>query len=425
MKIGVLGGGLAGLACAHYVQKIGAQPVVFEAKDHLGPFSKQVDLSAGRVDPVVSPISGSDTALCGLLADLDLLGDVTWRPIRRSAALGGNSHDLQRASDLLTYESSPWFDRLRAAVGIFYATRLKTYGLGLDNIPAREWLERVFGRRVAHSAWLPFLERRFGEHAERVPAYWVWDLLTRLCSAHDAIRGYLRGGSQVLYGALHKAILDHGGEVHLCTRLEGADFYAGHAIVAADGRELEFDGLICAVYPAELRKMAQGQLATLLPPSDPPSLRRVTACIAATRRLSGSHETIIVDDPGPFQSILEPTHVIPTESLGSHLVYLSYLEPPGGGAWPSDDEVRQQATDTLTRLFPPFSAEDVQHLEITRCDQAEPVPALGALSSQTRLRLGDTTVFLCSSAQAYPRPASWDAEVTLAREAASEIFHSG
>ena len=50
------------------------------------------------------------------------------------------------------------------------------------------------------------------------------------------------------------------------------------------------------------------------------------------------------------------------------------------------------------------------------------MPLLGAAGTRTRLRLADTTVYLCSNSQTYPRPVSWDADVTLAREAASEIY---
>jgi phytoene dehydrogenase-like protein len=43
MRIGVLGGGIAGLACAHYLLKSGHTPIVFERSDQHGHLSQRLE----------------------------------------------------------------------------------------------------------------------------------------------------------------------------------------------------------------------------------------------------------------------------------------------------------------------------------------------------------------------------------------------
>ena len=61
-------------------------------------------------------------------------------------------------------------------------------------------------------------------------------------------------------------------------------------------------------------------------------------------------------------------------------------------------------------------------MNITRSnDAAEPITLVGSLRRAIPTRIPNTRVFLCTSAQAYPRRIGWDTEVTLARETAAAV----
>jgi protoporphyrinogen oxidase len=418
VRVGILGSSFAGLACAYYLAKAGHVPVVLEPGDQLGRGGPQLDVEGSRIDGGPCAIRAMDTALCGLLADLELAGRIHWRPQRAAVLAGGMLRPIRCAGDFLGLAALPWRERLRAAAGLVYTTELKTYALELDDIAATEWLPRVFGAMTYERVWRPLLERRFGEYLDEIPAYWAWRLLGRLRHGEREVLGYLRGGYSELCRQLRRAIESRGGEVRLASPLSAVETRGERAWVELEGgRGLDFDALICSLAPAQVRKLARGPLAGLLPPEDPPYLDSVTAAVVTRRPLGSHYQTVLIDPSTPFQLVTDATRLLPGGSLGGrHVTYMTYYVSRSHTAALSDELVCKQALETLARLRPDFRDEVVERTEVLRRPDVEPVHTLGALRRRPAPRLGDSNVFLCSSAQAYPRACSWDSEVTLARE---------
>ena len=74
MRIAVLGGGVAGLASAHYFARAGHTPLVLEPSGALGQLGSPIVHEGLRIDRFSNSLRNTDTALCGLLADLGGLG---------------------------------------------------------------------------------------------------------------------------------------------------------------------------------------------------------------------------------------------------------------------------------------------------------------------------------------------------------------
>src|SRR5687767_14417493 len=97
MRIGILGGGMAGLACAHYLAKEGHTPVVLEASAWLGQLGEPIQHEGLRLDRTSNALRNGDTALCGLLAELGGLGRIIWRETRSAVAVKGEFHPVTSA----------------------------------------------------------------------------------------------------------------------------------------------------------------------------------------------------------------------------------------------------------------------------------------------------------------------------------------
>jgi protoporphyrinogen oxidase len=426
MRIAVLGGGVAGLACAHYLARSGHTPLVLEPSDALGQLGSPIVHEGLRIDRFSNPLRNSDTALCGLLADLGGLGRVAWRPTRSAVSMNGAFYPVSSASDLLRTASIAGLsgrDWVRAGLGLTYATQLKRYALHLHDVSASEWLPRVFGRRVYESWWRPFLEVRFGDYAEEVPAYWVWRQLNAYQTGRREIFGYLRGGIGWLGERLRRSIEARGGEVRLHAAITAVETSGGGCSVEVDGRERHVDAIVSTLPPGELAKLAGGRLASDLPNLDVPYQGSVTALVIVSKRVGEYYQTAFIDRDLPFQRTIEATHVVPSESLGSrHLLYMRNDCGPHTDAFKlSDDVVRKQALDGLRQWFPSFDARDVEAVHVSHNEAAEPITLFGKLRRSIPHRIPNTRVFLCTSAQAYPRRAGWDTDVTLARETAAAV----
>jgi protoporphyrinogen oxidase len=284
---------------------------------------------------------------------------------------------------------------VRAGLGLAYATQLKRYALDLHRVPAAEWLPRVFGRHVYETWWRPFLEVRFGEYADAVPAYWVWRQLNSYQTGRREVFGYLRGGIGWL--------------------------------IEVDGTERRVDAIVSTLPPGELAKLSGGLLARELPNLDVPYQGQVTALVVLQRRLGEYYQTAFVGPDLPFQRTIEATHVVPAESLGGrHLLYVRNECGPHTDAFKlPDDVVRKQALDSLRQWFPSFDPRDVEAVHISHNEAAEPIALSGDLRRAIPQRIPNSRVFMCTAAQAYPRRVGWDTEVTLAREISAAVAACG
>jgi protoporphyrinogen oxidase len=423
MRVAILGGGVAGLACAHYLAKGGHTPVVLEASAWLGQVGAPIEHEGLRIDRTSLAIRNGDTALCGLLGELGGLGRITWRETRSAVAVGGTHHPVTAARDLLRLLGFDTTDRLRAGLGLVYATQLKRYALHLDSVPASEWLPKIFGPRVYEKWWRPLLENRFGDYVDEVPAYWAWRQLNGYQTGRREVFGYLRGGAAWLAERLRRSIESRGGSVRLHARVTALETAGTHASVDIDGREEHFDDVISTLAPGDLAKLAGARLAYGLPNLDVPYQGRVTALLVSRRKLGDYYQTALVADDEVFQIVIEATKVVSTESLdGRHLIYVRGDCGPHTDTFKlPDDVVKKQALDALARWFPAFDRSAIEAVHISRDSHAEPITLIGQLERRLPTRIPNTRVLLCTSAQAYPRRVGWDADVTLARETAAAV----
>jgi protoporphyrinogen oxidase len=256
-----------------------------------------------------------------------------------------------------------------------------------------------------------------------VPAYWVWNTLNREKNGGQEVKGYLRGGYRFLADELARVIVARGGEVRLQQPVAGVDADGTGAVVeTARGRE-RFDAVISTLPLPLLRKVARGALAGAVPLPDLKYQGVVNALVLSRRRLERFYWTAVVDPSFPFQGVVETTHVIPTEWTGGrHLYYLmNYCGADTEIYGRSDELVKRQAVEGLMHLYPGFTQEDVETVYVFRAPHVEPAWTLGYLKRRPPTRVAGTSLYVCTTAQAYPRVTAWNTSVALARETVGTV----
>lgn len=422
-RIAVIGGGIAGLASAYFLLQHGYTPVVLEASDRLGGLATHFDHDGTQIDCFYHVILDSDSELCGLISELGLADRLSWSETGMGFHIGGTLYGFNSPMDVLRFRALSFADRLRTGIGALYITQIKRNGLDLDAVYARDWLLRIFGRRVFERIWEPLLRAKFGERRDTVPAYWVWNTLTREKNGKQEVKGYLRGGYRVVAETLRQAIVSRGGEVRFrsaVTAVEGS----GAAVRARIGGSEEcFDAAISTLPLPLLAKVAQGGLARAVPIPDLNYQGVVNAVILSRKRLERFYWTIVVDPRFQFQGVVETTHVLPPEWAGNrHLIYvMNYCDAGSELYGRSDDLIKRQAVEGLCALYPRFSAADVEDVYVFRAPYVEPVWTVGYLQKRPAPRVGNSRVYVSTTAQAYPRVTAWNTSVGLARETVAAL----
>ena len=423
-KIAVLGSGMGGLACAHYIARAGGRAIVLEPSGALGPSAPPIVHDGMRIERFWAPLQQTDTALCGLLAQLGGLGRIAWRRTVSGIGVDGAFHPASSTADLmrsLRLAELSRRERLLARAGLAYLTQLKCHPHDLRDLCAADWLPRVLGRRAYESYCRPFLEARFGEYGENVPADWVFRRIKAYATRHEVV-GFLRGGGGWLGARLRRSIEARGGEVRLHAAITAVETHPRGCRVEVDGRELEVDAVVCALPPARLAKLARGRLASALPDLDVPYQGVVSVLIVLARRLGRYYQTTFLDPDAPLRRTTEATHVVPAELVdGRHFLYVRDPCGPHTERFKQPDgAVCRRVIGALQQSFPGFSAREIEAVHVSRDEAAEPAP----VPRNLRRRLPSSIegrVFLCSPAAGPPRRANWDGDVMFARDTAAAI----
>jgi len=425
MRVAILGGGIGGLSCAHYALNAGMQPVIFEAQDCYGALSSQFTHDGARLDCFHTPLLGSDSAVCGLIAELGLSNLLVWRRTETLAYLEGQRRPFATGGDLLRFELLSRRDRARAAFGTMWSARWRRYGVALDPVPASDWLRRLYGPRFFERLWEPLLIAKYGEYADLVPASLAWRLLSQHVGQQRAVRGYLRGGYAGLGRRLADSIEARGGQVRLKTPVAQVEAASNQIqLELVDGSQQTFDAVVSTLTLPDLAKIAGPELLARLPNSNLAYHGLVSAVVMTRAPLGAGHyATFCLDRSMPFSHAADAASVVPADCLGGYRpIYLwrrcaahtrQYQAP--------DADVERDAIETLRTVYPTFDTSRVEAVRVFRASHVEPLWFVGAGDERPPVRIGTSRAYLCTVAQAYPRDPGSDTSVMLARETVQKL----
>ncbi len=422
-RIAVIGGGIAGLATAHLLLNHGYTPIVLESSAQLGGLGMHFEHQGAALDRFYHVILDSDQDLCGLLEELGIEDRIVWRETGMGFYLGGRLYAFNNPADLLRFRALSVVDRLRTGLGALYMTKIKRDALDLDGVYARDWLRRIFGRRVFDRIWGPLLKAKFGERLDTVPAYWVWNTLNREKNGKQEVKGYPKGGYHGIADALRATIVGRGGEVRLESPVSAVEADAAGVTLEIGGTRRLFPAVVSTLPLPALAKIATGPVARAVPLPDLNYQGVVNALVVSRQPLERFYWTIVVDPRFPFQGVVETTHVLPSEWIGDrHLIYLMNYCDAGSEIYARpDDLVKRQAIEGLRALYSHFNPADVEDVYVFRTPYVEPVWTVGYLQKRPAPRIGDTRLYVSTTAQAYPRVTAWNTSVALARETVAAL----
>jgi monoamine oxidase len=265
-RIGIVGGGIAGLVAALTLQQAGRRCVVFEAADRLGGrmHSQPAFWAQGQVSEWCGEFIDTDHMLLrglarrfGLVLD-DVNAAMPPHSVDTNWFLGGYYTDAELAADLVPVQAA--LAQQQAAVGSHYLWNdHDEAAVRLDRLSAHEWIE----------AFVP------GGHASRLGRYLDLGLvslngldtprqsaLNLVLPFHSDERFHVRGGNQQIPEAVAAALAD--GTVRTGWRLAVLAQQPGGGVTAgfdtpSGARELAFDRLILALPFTVLRRLDLSQ----------------------------------------------------------------------------------------------------------------------------------------------------------------------
>jgi protoporphyrinogen oxidase len=396
--IGVVGGGIAGLAAAHRLQERGHEVQVFEASEDLGGLAATYDTAGDRIEKFYHHLSKSEQTIVDLAQDLGLGEAIEWRVGKNAYYVDGVVHPMDTAWQILAYPHLSIYDKFRLGMlvlGIDVRGGVPTRGTyddftDFEDVPIEDFLLEHTTRGVFEHFFLPLLEAKFGDRWREVSAAWLLARV-RFRGERDLrkgeILGYLEGG----FGRLLDALVDSVGEVNISTGTRVTDLAVEEGAVSAltvdtaeGGDTHDVDSVVVATMPNVLEALTgytcevefQGTVCSVI---------SMDESLTETYWLNVAQQV-------PFGALVEHTNFVPPERYGGeHLLYaVSYIQDPDEELWGMDDDaVEETWLGGIESLFPDFDRESVNWIETARNPRTAPVYERGYLDMVIPYDLGE------------------------------------
>ncbi|PSP97573.1 protoporphyrinogen oxidase [Halobacteriales archaeon QS_5_70_17] len=394
--IGIVGGGVAGLAAAYRLQEAGREVEVFEAGDAVGGLAATYPTAGDRIEKFYHHLSKSEETIVDLAEELGVGDAVEWRVGRNAYYVDGVVHPLDTPWQILAYPHLSLYDKFRLAMLMFEVDvrggrpRPNAYEdlADYEDVPIREFLVEHTTRSVYENFWEPLLRAKFGSRAEDVSAAWLLGRV-KFRGERDLRRGeilgYFEGGFATLIDALVEAV----GRENVTTgaRVTGVDFddSVRSLTVETDAgvEQRAVDGVVIAAMPTVLEALTGYEC-------DIDFQGSVCALATMDDSLTDTYWLNVADD-APFGALIEHTNFVPPERYGGdHLLYVaSYVQSLEEELWRlSDAEVEERWLAGVEDLFPAFDRSSVREFRVARNPRTAPVYERGYLEMVVPYDLG-------------------------------------
>ncbi|MGH7550534.1 MAG: FAD-dependent oxidoreductase [Gemmatimonadota bacterium] len=425
----MIGGGIAGLAAAHFLLEAGASVEVFEAAPEFGGLGSTFRHDGRSLDRFYHVVLPSDDALLALCEDLGVRDRFYWRDASLGFLHRRRLYALRGPLDLLRFDAAAFSDRIRLGLTAVWASSFARPDR-LDRLTAREWLTKLSGKRAFDRFWRPLLEAKFGDAYQEIPALWYWASFRREKGTKKEVKGYPRGGYGGLTEALVGSLGARGAVLETGTAVDRLDLEAdGRIGIDVDGGTRLFDRVVSTVPFATLRRITAGGTvgAALSEVDHPIDYQGVINVVVLLRRsLSPYYWVPVVDSGVPFQGIVETTRVIDLEDTGGmHLVYLlNYVHRTDPLYGRDSEELAAEYVGALRELFPDLTSDDVLGTRVFRAPFVEPIYTPGYGERKPPIELVPGRVFLATTTQIYPEVTSWNSSTRLSKRVVNEMRRS-
>lgn len=435
MRVGIIGGGAAGLAAAYELTKGGHYAQVFEQAPFLGGQASTFPVGGGDLERGYHHLFVSDVDMTALIHELGLGDKLAWLESKVGLYHNGKVWNFATPMDLLRFKPLSLPQRLRVGMWTFILQKTKDWRK-FESVTAQDWIVRHMGQRAYQVIWEPLLRGKFGEYYDQVSMTWLWGkIYLRVASRGKGLQkerlGYPMGSFGEVFNVLGQRIAAQGGDVHVSAAVKRVVVEDG----AATGLEVGLPGRAPEVisYDAVIATTPSYVFTRLVPPL-PDDYRHklegvrylsaVLMILVLDRPLSSKYWMSIADTSLPFVAIIEHTNMIDRSLYGgNHIVYISnYPDRESPLYQKSAEELLEDFAPHLRKINPSFDASWILEYHHHKVDGAQPIIGVNYGQRIPSHRTPFKNLYLANTTQIYPEDRGTNYSVRMGRRVARMVL---
>ena len=439
MRVGIIGGGAAGLAAAYELTKQGHYAEVFEAAPFLGGQASTFEVGGGQLERGYHHLFVSDTAMTELIHELGLGDKLAWLESKVGFYHSGRIWDFATPMDLLRFKPLTLLQRLRLGLWTFALQKTRNWQK-FEGVTAQDWLTRHLGAETYRTIWEPMLRGKFGEYYDQISMTWLWGkIYLRVASREKGLQkerlGYPMGSFGEVFDRLGERIVEQGGAVHISARVNrvAVDDNGGATglevqLAGQEAEVREYDAVI-ATTPSYVFT----RLVSDLPPDyldklvNVRYLAAVLIILTLDRPLSPKYWLNIADRSLPFVGLIEHTNMIdPSLYGGRHIVYLTNYTARESDLYQKNDaELLEDFIPHLQKINPEFDRSWIREYYHHKVDGAQPIIGVNYSQRIPDHRTPIRNLYLANTTQIYPEDRGTNYSVRMGRQVAAMVVRDG
>ena len=426
-RIGIIGGGYAGLMAAYELQKLGHAVTVLEKYGTWGGQAATLPLLGTRIEYFYHHLFGSDSHILGLMDELGIGDQLRWIESKVGWFHDGRIYDLVTPFDLIRFKPVNLINRIRLGLMYLYLPRVDDWQR-YENISARDWILRYLGQEIYDRFWGPLLRGKFGDMADQVSMTWLWGKIrvrgsSRQGATAKEMLAYPLGSFETITQALTSRLESGGADLRLNQEVIGLatdpDDPQQVTGVVTKKETIPFDVVIATVPGYNLLEIAPPALAG----DYAEQLRSVryqaavVLLLVSKQSLSRIYWMNIADRTMPYVGVIEHTNYVPpSEYQGRHLIYVSnYLERDDPRYNMRASELFDLYLPHLKRINPAFDANWIEKKIVLRAEAGQPVITCNYSQRIPDHRTPLQGLYLANTLQIYPEDRGTNYSVRLGR----------
>ena len=425
-RVGIVGGGLLGLATAYRLAQAGVQVDVMERADGLGGLVGASTSTATTSTASTTWCCRPTTACSASPRSSACATGSASAPSASASGIASGCSRSRRPKEFLRFPLLTPLQRLRLGAFVVRCNRRKDHD-DLDGMPLLPWLQQQCGKGVVDRLWRPLLDSKFDGRYDDLPATYMWARTRRMAGTRDSagreIMGTLEGGYQRMIDALAVRIRSLGGSIETgmtVTDVEPAD--GGGATLRAGGESRRYDLVFSTLLPEQGRRILGAGYAAAAP-DDHCRYLGVLCLIVRTRESVSPYYTLSLTDRSVgLTTVVETTHVTDPASVGGHLLYVTkYVDPSSDLLTADPGDVERTFLEQARRILPQLDDAAVLGTTLQRARAVEPVHLVGG-ASRLPTMFPAPGLAMASSAHVYPEVVNGQAVLGVVEQAAAGIL---